>query len=143
MLFKRSTFSVCPALTPPNPSPPRPCSKNNTGQNFVICDPEITSASLENGIVKLYSDLDDWRCEGNLRNALLCLRDHPLGLWSFGTLGENTSNHVVVQKEYFDALCEQLGGVRRRLNIALRLVGVFDQACLILNTNTPFVFISM
>jgi hypothetical protein len=103
-----------------------PCSKNNTGQTFVICDPKILGASLKYGIVKLYSDLDDWRVDGGLKDALASVREQPLGLWASLPLGDTTSSCVVVEDKCFDALCKHLDSLPRNLNVSVRLAGVYD-----------------
>jgi hypothetical protein len=84
---------------------------------------------LKNGTVKLYSNLDDWRFEEGLEGALASLRSTtivPDSLTAAWPLSDTVSNVLVVENKYFDVLCHRLNSLPRKLNVAVRLVGVYQ-----------------
>ena len=84
---------------------------------------------MKYGTVKLYSNLSEWRFEEGLEGALASLRSTtivPDSLTAAWPLSENVSNVLVVENKYFDVLCNHLASLPRKLNVAVRLVGVYQ-----------------
>ena len=120
-----------PTPSPPSPIPqPFPVQKraqrNNAGRKCVICDPAISTASLQSGVVTCYTDLDCWRVEDGFEGAMNLIRGSTLVpdcVIEAYPLRDCVSHFVVVQVSEVKLFCERVGSIRRKHQARLGLVG--------------------
>jgi len=83
----------------------------NTDHTCVICDPKILKASWKDGVVKIYTDLYDWRLEHGLEGTMALVRATtivPDSLTASLPLSDVVSNCLVGEMEYMDVSCDHL-----------------------------------
>jgi len=110
---------------------PRPdrVFKNYTGEVDVICDADLSVASLQHGFVKFYDDMDSWRVDDGLAGVMTLVRATTLVPESVNgsyKLCDVVDKILIVHVDYMDKVCERIGSIPRETNMRLQCVGVYN-----------------